>query len=215
MRSPQMVKEVQQLTRRITTLSQFLSLLVETTVPIFNTLKKGDTFTWTAESEKVFLRLKALLAFSPILTKPTPDVPLLVYILVVEDTVSAAIVQEREGKQHLVYFISKILQDAERRYQKIKKAALTLTIASKRLRPYFQGYPVIVLRKPNLAGRMVTWSVQLSEFDISYESEGHVKAQALTNFITKMAASGPATEENSRWFLSMDGASNQLRSGVG
>ncbi|RDX67047.1 Retrovirus-related Pol polyprotein from transposon 17.6, partial [Mucuna pruriens] len=43
-RSPRTMKEVQQLTGRITTLSRFLSRSVEATVPIFKTLKKGDPF---------------------------------------------------------------------------------------------------------------------------------------------------------------------------
>ncbi|RDX95025.1 hypothetical protein CR513_22498, partial [Mucuna pruriens] len=67
------------------------------------------------------------------------------------------------------------------------------------------GYPIIVrmdlpikqvLRKPDLARRMVAWSVQLFEFDISYESRGHIKAQALTDFIVEMTTGGPTTEED-------------------
>ncbi|RDX84094.1 hypothetical protein CR513_34903, partial [Mucuna pruriens] len=148
MRSPQTVKES-----------------AERIVPIFNTLKKGDTFAWSTESEEAFLKLKALLASPSILTKPIPDIHMLIYILVAKNTKSAAIVQEREGKQHPIYFISKVLQDAEKRYQKIEKTTLTLIIASRRLRPYFQGYPMVVqtdlpikqvLRKPDLARRMVT-----------------------------------------------------------
>ncbi|RDY04184.1 hypothetical protein CR513_12139, partial [Mucuna pruriens] len=59
---------------------------------------------------------------------------------------------------------------------------------------------------------MVTRSVQLSEFDISYESRGHIKAQALVDFITKMTATRPTVEEDNEWFLSMDRASNQTGS---
>ncbi|RDX74986.1 Protein NYNRIN, partial [Mucuna pruriens] len=181
-----------------------------TAVPIFNTLKKGDTFAWTVESEEAFLRLKALLASPLILTKSIPGIPLLVYISVVENVVSAAIVQEKEGKQHPIYFISKVLQDTARRYQKIEKAAFTLIIAPRRVRPCFQGYPVIVLRKPDLARRMVTWSVQLSEFDISYKSRGHIKAQVLADFITKMATSGPEVEENNGAGVILEGLNGVL-----
>ncbi|RDX99860.1 Protein NYNRIN, partial [Mucuna pruriens] len=116
MRSPQTVKEVQQLIGRITTLSHFLSRSVETAAPIFNTLKKGDSFTWTTDSEEAFLRLKALLATPVILMKPTPGIPLLIYILVAEEAVSAAMVQEREGKQNPIYFIrcrKKVPEDRE------------------------------------------------------------------------------------------------------
>ncbi|RDY04615.1 hypothetical protein CR513_11640, partial [Mucuna pruriens] len=181
---------------------------METAVPIFNSLKKGDAFAWTVESEEAFLRLKALLATPPILTRSTPSIPLLVYISVVDDVVNVAIV----------------LQDTKRRYQRIEKVALTLIMASRRLRPYFQGYPLIVqidlpikqvLRKPNLAGRMVAWSIQLSEFDISYKSRGHIKAQVLIDFITKMTVRRLTIEEDNKWFLSVDGTSNQTRSGAG
>ncbi|RDX97991.1 hypothetical protein CR513_19162, partial [Mucuna pruriens] len=194
-RSPLTVKEVQQLARRITTLSRFLSWSAKTVAPIFNTLKKGDAFAWTVESEEAFLRLKALLT-----TPPTAD-----------DVVSVAIVQEREGKQHQMY-------------QRIEKATLTLIIASRRLRPYFQGYPIIVrtalpikqvLKKPYLTGRMVARSVQLSEFDISYENRGHIKVQALADFITEMIVGGPTAKEDNEWFLLGDGASNQTGSGAG
>ncbi|RDX77897.1 Retrovirus-related Pol polyprotein from transposon 17.6, partial [Mucuna pruriens] len=149
------MKEVQQLAEIITALSQFLSRSVETTIPILNTLEKGESFVWTVESKEAFLRSKAMMATSPTLTKPTPGIPLLVYIYVFNDVVSAIIVQEREGKQHPINFISRVLQYAERRYQRIKKVALALIITSRRLCPYFQGYNIVVLRKPDLVGRMV------------------------------------------------------------
>ncbi|RDX71781.1 hypothetical protein CR513_48821, partial [Mucuna pruriens] len=106
------------------------------------------------------------------------------------------------------------LLDAERRYQRIEKATLALIITSRRLRTYFQGYNIVVLRKLDLVGRMVVWSIQLSEFDISYENRGHIKAQALVDFITEMTAMGSVTSEDSEWFLFIDGASNQVGSGA-
>ncbi|RDY13587.1 hypothetical protein CR513_01451, partial [Mucuna pruriens] len=109
------------------------------------------------------------------------------------------------------------------RYQRIEKAALALIITSRRLRPYFQGYNIVVwmdlpiikqvLRKPDLAGRMVEWSIQLSEFDISYENRGHIKAQTLADFIIEMTAIGSTISEDNEWFLFVDEASNQAGSG--
>ncbi|RDX72786.1 hypothetical protein CR513_47677, partial [Mucuna pruriens] len=103
-------------------------------------------------------------------------------------------VQEREGKQHPIYFISKVLQDVERRYQKIKKATLALVIASRRLCPYFQEHSIIV--RTNLP------------------IKGHIKAQALADFLIEMMMENPETEAKNRWFLSVDGASNQIESGA-
>ncbi|RDY14101.1 hypothetical protein CR513_00884, partial [Mucuna pruriens] len=72
-----------------------------------------------------------------------------------------------------------------------------------------------VLRKPDLVGRMVAWSVQLSEFDISFEKRGHIKAQALANFVTELTPVDILTAEEGEWFLSVDGSSNRTRSGAG
>ncbi|RDX78617.1 Retrovirus-related Pol polyprotein from transposon 17.6, partial [Mucuna pruriens] len=72
-----------------------------------------------------------------------------------------------------------------------------------------------VLRKPDLAGRMVTWSVQLSEFDISFKRRGHVKAQALVDFITDLTPEGSQADDKGKWYLSLDDSTNQSGSGVG
>ncbi|RDX92743.1 rnhA, partial [Mucuna pruriens] len=61
---------------------------------------------------------------------------------------------------------------------------------------------------------MVTWNVQLSKFDISYESRGHIKAQALTDFIIEMTTGSLEDEEDNGWFLLVDRASNQMGSGA-
>ncbi|RDX72265.1 Retrovirus-related Pol polyprotein from transposon 17.6, partial [Mucuna pruriens] len=45
MRSPQSVREVQQLMGKIIALSRFISRSIETAVPIFSMLKKGGNFT--------------------------------------------------------------------------------------------------------------------------------------------------------------------------
>ncbi|RDX63121.1 rnhA, partial [Mucuna pruriens] len=70
-----------------------------------------------------------------------------------------------------------------------------------------------VLRKPDLARRMVAWSVQLSEFDISFEKRGHVRAQGLADFITELTPEYEQTEGH--WYLSVDGSSNQIGSEAG
>ncbi|RDX98498.1 Tf2-6, partial [Mucuna pruriens] len=60
---------------------------------------------------------------------------------------------------------------------------------------------------------MVAWSVQLSEFDISFEKRGPIKAQALADFITEINTEQEQAE--GEWYLSVDGSSNQTGSGAG
>ncbi|RDY04062.1 rnhA, partial [Mucuna pruriens] len=61
-----------------------------------------------------------------------------------------------------------------------------------------------VLGKPNLAGRMVAWSIQLSEFDILFESRGHIKAQVIADFLVELTPKG-GRELEGEWYLSVDG----------
>ncbi|RDX98916.1 Retrovirus-related Pol polyprotein, partial [Mucuna pruriens] len=191
---------------KVVALSRFISRVSDIATPVLNTLKKGWNFAWTPECEEAFLRLKAMLATPPILVRPELGRPLHLYISVTETAISSALVQEREKEQCPVYFISKTLQGPEKRYQKIEKGVLALVIASRRLRPYFQSFSIIVrtdmpiqqvLRKPDLAGRM----------------RGPIKAQALADFITELTAEQEQAE--GEWYLSVYGSSNQTRSGAG
>ncbi|RDX84949.1 Retrovirus-related Pol polyprotein from transposon 17.6, partial [Mucuna pruriens] len=199
MRSPQNVKEVQQLMGKVVALSRFISRVSDIATPVLDTLRKGRNFTWTPECEEAFLRPKAILAAPPILIRPELGRPLHLYISVTETAISATLVQEREKEQCPMYFISKTLHGPERRYQKIEKGAMALVIASRRLHPYFQSFSIVVrtdmpiqqvLRKPDLAGRM-----------------------ALADFITELNAEQEQVE--GEWYLSVDGSSNQTGSGAG
>jgi hypothetical protein len=51
--------------------------------------------------------------------------------------VSAALVREEKTDQQPVYFVSKVLQDAEVRYQLIEKVVLALLVAARKLCQYF------------------------------------------------------------------------------
>ncbi|RDX80913.1 Retrovirus-related Pol polyprotein, partial [Mucuna pruriens] len=206
---------------KVTALARFISKSAEMSTPLFATLKKGGKFTWTDECEEAFLRLKAIMATPPVLTRPKPGMPLYLYISISDNAVNSVLIQEERGEQKPVYFTSKVLQGPERRYQKIEKAALAVVTTSRRLRPYFQTFSVIVrtdlpirqvLRKPDLAGRMVAWSVQLSEFDVSFERRGHVKAQVLADFVNELSPGDRPSAEEGEWYLSVDGSTNQTGS---
>ena len=135
MRSPTTVKEVQCLIGRLTVISRFLPKLVEQTQPIIQLLKKSTRFTWTNDCEQTFQKLKTTLTSPPILHKSDTSQPLLVYITATNYTVSTVLVQEIEGTQHPLYFVSRTLQDPETRYQMVEKLALSPIHAARRLRP--------------------------------------------------------------------------------
>jgi hypothetical protein len=59
-------------------------------------MKKSDHFSWTLEAQEALDSLKNMLKSPPILTAPTPEQPMLIYISVTTQVVSVALVVERE-----------------------------------------------------------------------------------------------------------------------
>ncbi|XP_068476630.1 uncharacterized protein [Phaseolus vulgaris] len=218
MRSPTSVKEVQQLTGRMAALSRFVSAGGEKGHPYFQCLKRNSRFA-------SFIKLKEYLATPPVLFKPVAGVPLRLYFAVTERAISSVLVQEQDQVQRPIYFVSKALQGPETRYQSLEKAALAVVFSARRLRHYFHSLTVVVmtnlpiqkvLQKPDVAGRMVRWAVELSEFDIQYEPKGFIKGQVYADFVAELSPGGDQeVESGSQWLLSVDGSSNQQGSGAG
>ncbi|XP_015960038.1 uncharacterized protein LOC107483914 [Arachis duranensis] len=71
-----------------------------------------------------------------------------------------------------------------------------------------------ILTKPELAGRLIKWSIELSEYDIQYQPGGALKSQVLAYFITEFTVDEPSPTSNT-WTLYIDGASNNKSSGAG
>nr|KYP56094.1 Retrovirus-related Pol polyprotein from transposon 17.6 [Cajanus cajan] len=147
---------------------------------------------------------------------------MIVYLAVSGHSISAVLIQEDQKDQRPVYFTSRTLQDAEKRYQLIEKMALALVYTARRLRQYFQSHRVVirtdcpiakVLRKPEIAGRMMAWSVDLSEFDISSEPRGPIKSQHLADFVNKLTPAGSFQDDP--WTMHVDGSSNAQGSRAG
>ncbi|RYR19470.1 hypothetical protein Ahy_B03g064246 [Arachis hypogaea] len=222
MTSPKNLKDIQRLTGRLTALSRFLGASAQKATPFFKLMKKEAPFKWETECEEAFQHFKRVLAEPPILAKPQTGETLYLYLSITEEALAAALVRENEKKeQKPIYFISKVLQDAEARYSRLEKLAFTLLTASRHLRQYFQAHPVTVrtdqavkqvLQKPDLAGRMLAWSIELSQFQIKFEPRNAIKAQAMADFIAEMTP-GKLTPDS--WKLHVDGSSNSTYGGAG
>jgi len=137
MRSPTSVKEVHQLTTRMTALSRFVSTGVVRGHPYFQYLRRNNQFVWTGECEESFLKLKEYLASPPVLWKSLLGTPLRLYFAITNRAINSIIVQEQDRVQRPVYFVSKVLHGPEVRYQAIEKVTLAVVFATRRLCYYF------------------------------------------------------------------------------
>ncbi|XP_014490737.1 uncharacterized protein LOC106753443 [Vigna radiata var. radiata] len=219
MRTPTKLKEVQCLVGRLTALSRFIPRLSEHIKPILNNMKKNVPRHWDDHCEAAFSAVKNILTNPPIMSRSEEGFDLQLYLSTSGHSVSAALIQETPVFK-LIYFVSRTLQGAEERYSQVEKVALAFLTAARRLRPYFQSHQVVVrtnhpvariLRKPDLIRRMVSWSIELSEFGLRFEPQGSVKGQHLADFAAELLT---ATEP-SVWNLNVDGSSDKRGAGAG
>lgn len=69
-----------------------------------------------------------------------------------------------------------------------------------------------ILQQKDLAGRILQWTVELSEFDLQYETRTAIKSQYLADFIVEYTDTlGTPTE----WNLYIDDSSNKTGGDAG
>ncbi|KAL0313980.1 UNVERIFIED_CONTAM: hypothetical protein Sangu_2242400 [Sesamum angustifolium] len=223
MRPPKTIQEVQRLTGRLAALNLFISRSSNWGLPFLKVLKKIEKFQWTPQCQEAFEKLKEYLASHPLLIKPKDEETLYLYLATLQGAISVVLTRE-EGREHQpVYYLSKTLQGAEEKYPPIEKLAFALVVIARRLRPYFQSHPIVVLTnhplkrvlaEPNISGRMVKWAMELSEYRIEYHPRPAIKAQALVDFVVEMTAE-EGEHKQQWWKLFIDGSSTLQGSGAG
>ena len=76
----------------------------------------------------------------------------------------------------------------------MEKMAFALVTTARKLKSYFRAHTIVVLtdkplrramNSPEVAGRMVLWVVELSEFDIWYRPCTAIKGQVVADFIAE------------------------------
>ncbi|CAL9022416.1 unnamed protein product, partial [Prunus brigantina] len=180
-------------------------------------------------------KIRALVEMVPPANKKEVQKTLGLYLSVSECAVSSVLTREVNGSQRAVYYVSRALTGTENRYPLIEKLALALIVTARRLRPYFQAHPISVLttqplrqvlHRPEVSGRLIKWSVELSEFHIEYRPRTAMKGQAVADFISEFTPSilsleplsptpPPPPPEEPSWLLHVDGASNRHGGGAG
>ena len=79
------------------------------------------------------------------MSSPSCDEVLYAYIAVALHAVSLILIQEDSSLQRPIYYVSKLLHEAEVRYSPLEKAILAVVHASRKLPHYFQAHTVVVL----------------------------------------------------------------------
>jgi hypothetical protein len=119
------------------------------------------------------------------------------YIVVQERFIGAVLLQEEDGKEFTVAYVSQRLLDAETQYVLVGKLCLSLYYACSKFRHYILSSSFIVacqydvikhmLLKPILSRRIGKWAYALDEYDLAYEPLRSMKGQVVADFIVNHA----------------------------
>ncbi|GAA0152926.1 hypothetical protein LIER_11285 [Lithospermum erythrorhizon] len=177
MQPPCEYKDIQKLTGCLAALSRFISMSGEQNLPFFKNLRRASSskFYWDDECNKAFEEMEEYLGSPKLLLQPELGEILQLYL-----DVSNGVLKEN--------------------YPVIDKFVFTLVISARKFKIYFESDPIQVvtdqsmkrvITSPQLSGRLTTWAIELSEFDISYFPRTSIKAQTLMDFIIECTAQTP------------------------
>src|SRR5688572_13932640 len=200
--------------------------------PSFKLLKCQDKFKWTEEADKALTQLKDFLSKPPILTAPSPNEDLLLYISTTTHVTSTAIVIERSEPGHAykvqqpVYFVSEVLSDSKTQYSPIQKLLYTILLTSQKLRHYFQEHNITVisdfplgeiLHNRDATGRISKWAVELGALTLNFKTRTAIKSQVLVDFIAEWTENQVPTpvERPEHWVMYFDGSLKLEGAGAG
>ncbi|KAG8471694.1 hypothetical protein CXB51_036535 [Gossypium anomalum] len=178
----------------------------------------------------------------PLLSPPSPDKPLILYLLVFSNSMGCVLGQHDESRKKgkAIYYLSEKFTDCEMRYSPIEKLCCVLIWTTQRLRQYMLYHTTWLISKLDplkymmestaLNGRMARWQILLSEFDIVYVSQKAIKGSAVADFLASRDLEDYeplnfdfpneelmciAMTKDSPWRLNFDGASNAVGNGIG
>ena len=124
------------------------------------------------------------------------DEVLFAYLAVAFYAISFVLIRVDSGIQRSVYYVSKVLNEAEVRYLPLEKAILAVVHATRKFPHYFQAHTVVVLtqfplksilQSADYTGRVAKWGTILGTFDIKYMPHTSIKGQVLTDLVAEFA----------------------------
>jgi hypothetical protein len=175
---PTTQRELHQLIGKINFVRRFISNLSRHIEPFMELvkIKANDEFRWGAEQQWAFEEIKEYLSKPPMLVPPQQDRPFYVYLSVGDTSIASVVIQVHDGKQRVVFYLSRRMLDAETRYPDIEKLCLCLFFICTKLHHILLSAEKIVICKsdvirhmlsgPVLKGRLRKWMFALSEFDV-------------------------------------------------
>ncbi|EYC05399.1 hypothetical protein Y032_0082g1560 [Ancylostoma ceylanicum] len=160
--------------------------------PMYELTSSKAPFVWNNDATEAFERLKEAIVHAPILGQPdiegarTGRKPFIIYTDASSLGVGAVLCQEGADKMlHPLYFASKKLSSAEKRYHITDLEALAIVFALKKFHFFVFGVKTIVrtdhqplttlFKRNNVSPRVIRWALEVQTYDLTIE---YVKGEA-------------------------------------
>jgi hypothetical protein len=178
--SPTNLKELQSLLGKINFVSRFISNLSQKVFPFSSLLriKKDQKFVWGDEQQKTFDEITRYMKEPPVFVPPQFNKPFKLYVAADTQTIASALVQEFEGKERIVAYLSQKLLNPETRYLAAEKLCQCVYYSCTKFRHYLWNVECVVYSKfdvikhmlsmPIWNGRIGKWILALSEFELTF-----------------------------------------------
>ena len=136
--APETKVELQSLTDKINFIRRFIANLsgkIQPFSPLLK-LKADQKFVWGEAHQKALDEIKQYLTSPPMLVPLQKHKPFKLYLSADERDIGSTLIQEFEGKERVIYFVSRRLLDAETRYSPVERLCLCLYFSCTKLRHY-------------------------------------------------------------------------------
>jgi hypothetical protein len=193
---PTMKRELQQLIGKINFVRRFISNLSEWIKPFMDLvkIKADEEFHWGPSNNERSKKSKNIWQDHPCWFLPSRTGHS-IFICSRRYLHRLGSGTSMDGKEKVVFYLSRRMLDTETRYHEIEKLCLCLFFTCKKLWHILLFAEIIVICKsdaikhmlsaPMLKGRLRKWMFALSKFDIRYQPAKAVKGQALADLIAE------------------------------
>nr|KYP58627.1 Retrovirus-related Pol polyprotein from transposon opus [Cajanus cajan] len=146
-----------------------------------NLLEKEALFVFDDACLQAFNTIKKQLISAPIITAPNWSLPFEIMCDASDYVVGVVLGQRKENLFHVIYYASRVLNQAQRNYTTTEKELLVVVFAFDKFKPYLVGSKVIVyvdhatlrylFAKQDAKPRLIRWILLLQEFDLEIQDK--------------------------------------------
>ena len=202
--TPMSPKQIRQFLGLASYYRRFIHNFAQITAPLNRLLEKGKRWQWTEQCSQAFTLLKTKLTSAPLLVYPNFEEAFIVDCDASDDGLGTVLSQNHQGAEHVVYYASRTLTKAERKYCATRKEMLALVWAIDQFRPYLYGRPFIVrtdhhalqwlrsFKEPE--GQVARWLEHLEEYEFTVQhgpGKKHGNADPLSRYPCHQCSNQP------------------------